>query len=153
MNMKKLTVFLLAACLALPLCGCGKKTALDGEALVSELLEKAQFTDSLDRLDDKTVPVLYGVDAADYTAAIVYAGTGATAEEIAVFTCADEAAAGRVLTAVQARVNSQIEAYKNYGPADTLMLQDAVVRQSGVYVVMVVCGDSDTAAKIVDKYL
>ena len=85
--MKQKIAWLLAlVCLVSALTGCGGKKELEPRAFVDELLSGAKFTDSLDQLDDSIVPLLYGVDAADYTSAIVYAGTGATAEEIAVFT-------------------------------------------------------------------
>ena len=120
---------------------------------MDELLAGAKFTDSLNQLDDAVVPLLYGVDAADYTSAIVYAGTAATAEEIAVFTAADAAAADRLLTAARARVDKQIESYKSYGPAAAMTLENAIVEKSGNYVIVVVCTDSQGAAKIADKYI
>ena len=122
-------------------------------AFVDELLSSARFTDSLNQLDDPVVPILYGVDAADYTSAIVYAGTGATAEEIAVFTARDDAAADRLLTAARTRVDDRIESFKNYGPAAAMSLENAIVEKSGKYVIVVVCSDSEGAAKIADKYI
>ncbi len=44
------------------------------------------------------------VDEADIEAFKVYTGTGATAEEIAVFKAKDEQAAGRLYQAMQTRV-------------------------------------------------
>ncbi len=152
--MKRKIAWLLAlVCLVLALTGCGGKKELEPRAFVDELLSGAKFTDSLDQLDDSIVPLLYGVDAADYTSAIVYAGTGATAEEIAVFTARDDAAADRLLTAARTRVDDRIESFKNYGPAAAMSLENAIVEKSGKYVIVVVCSDSEGAAKIADKYI
>ena len=152
--MKRKIAWLLAlVCLVSALTGCGGKKELEPRAFVDELLSGAKFTDSLNQLDDPVVPLLYGVDAADYTSAIVYAGTGATAEEIAVFTAKDDAAADRLLTAARTRVDDQIESYKNYGPAAAMTLENDIVEKSGNYVVVVVCSDSEGAAKIADKYI
>ena len=82
---RKIALLLAAVCLLTALAGCGGgKKELEPRAFVDELLSSARFTDSLNQLDDPVVPILYGVDAADYTSAIVYCGTAATAEEIAV---------------------------------------------------------------------
>ena len=152
--MKRKIAWLLAlVCLVSALTGCGGKKELEPRAFVDELLSGAKFTDSLDQLDDSIVPLLYGVDAADYTSAIVYAGTGATAEEIAVFTARDDAAADRLLTAARTRVDDRIESFKNYGPAAAMTLENAIVEKNGKYVIVVVCSDSEGAAKIADKYI
>ena len=154
--MKKiLAMILCAVCLLSVFAGCGgdSKKTLSAEALASDLLANAKFTDSLDALDAPVVPLLYGVDAADYKTCSVYCGTGATAEEIAVFEAVDETAAGRILTAAKARVAAQIETYKNYGPEDARMLEGAIVKQSGVFVIVAVCADGASAAKVVDQYI
>lgn len=150
---KTLALALCALLLLAALTGCGeKKKTVDPESFVTELLAEAKFTDSLNRLDDAVVPILYGVDKADYKSALVYAGTAATAEEIAVFEAADDAAAKRLLEACQARVDKQIEVYKAYGPAQAMTLENSVVRRSGSCVIVVVCSDMDSAKKVVDRY-
>jgi hypothetical protein len=153
--MKKTIALLLAViCLLGALSGCGgKKEALEPRTFVEELLSGAQFKDSLNELDSAVVPVLYGLDAADYSDAVVYAGTAATAEEIAVFRAVDDAAAERLLTALRQRVDHQIEVYQSYGPAQAMTLQNGIVERSGDYVVMVICEDADGARKICDKYI
>lgn len=153
--MKKTFALLLAAvCLMAALTGCGgKKKKLEPETFVQELLDGAKFTDSLNQLDDQVVPMLYGIAMADYSSAIVYCGTAATAEEIAVFQAVDDAAAERILTAANDRVASQIETYKAYGPAQAMTLENSIVERTGTTVVVVVCGDADGAREIVDRYI
>ena len=151
---RKISLLLAIVCFAAALCGCGgSKKEMNPTAFTQDLLANAKFTDSLDRLGDNVVPLLYGVDEADYTEAIVYCGTAATAEEVAVFTATDSAAAARILTACKDRVAKQIETYKDYGPAAAMLLGDAIVKQSGNYVVVVVCTDTEGAAKIVENYI
>ena len=153
--MKKTIALLLAlVCLLTAASGCGeKKKELVPETFVQELLTGAEFTDSLNRLDDPVVPLLYGVDSADYTETVVYCGTAATAEEIAVFKAVDDAAAERLLTAAKARVDHQIEVYKSYGPAQAMTLENGVVGRTGNFVVVVICADCDGAKKITDQYI
>ena len=152
--MKKTVAFLLAiVCLAALLTGCGgSKKTMEPRAFVDDVLAKANFTDSLNQLSDDVVAQYYGVDSADYTSAIAYGGTAATAEQIAVFEAKDSAAAERILSALQTFVAEKVEAYKSYGPAAAMSLENAPVKIIGNCVVAVVCADSDSALKVVDQY-
>ena len=152
--MKKTVAFLLAIVyLAALLTGCGgSKKTMEPRAFVDDVLANANFTDSLNQLSDDVVAQYYGVDSADYTSAIAYGGTAATAEQIAVFEAKDSAAAERILSALQTFVAEKVEAYKSYGPAAAMSLENAPVKIIGNCVVAVVCADSDSAAKIVDQY-
>ena len=152
--MKKIAILLALACLLTALCGCGGKKALDPQTLAEELLNNAKFADSLDRMEDDVVPLVYGIEKDDCAAVLVYAGAGGvTAEEIAVFTAVDAAAADRILSAAQSRVADRIESFKNYSPAAVPALENAIVRKKDNTVVLVICSDSDAAAKIVGKYI
>ena len=152
--MKKTVAFLLAiVCLAALLTGCGgSKKTMKPRAFVDDVLANANFTDSLNQLSDDVVAQYYGVDSADYTSAIAYGGTAATAEQIAVFEAKDSAAAERILSALQTFVAEKVEAYKSYGPAAAMSLENAPVKIIGNCVVAVVCADSDSALKVVDQY-
>ena len=152
--MKKTVAFLLAiVCLAALLTGCGgSKKTMEPRAFVDDVLANANFTDSLNQLSDDVVAQYYGVDSADYTSAIAYGGTAATAQQIAVFEAKDSAAAERILSALQTFVAEKVEAYKSYGPAAAMSLENAPVKIIGNCVVAVVCADSDSALKVVDQY-
>ena len=125
---------------------------MEPRAFVDDVLANANFTDSLNQLSDDVVAQYYGVDSADYTSAIAYGGTAATAEQIAVFEAKDSAAAERILSALQTFVAEKVEAYKSYGPAAAMSLENAPVKIIGNCVVAVVCADSDSALKVVDQY-
>ena len=150
---KTAALFLALVCLLSALTGCGDKKELDPQKLADELLSGADFVDSMNEISDTVVPILYEFYAADYTSALVYCGTAATAEEIAIFKAADAAAAERLLKAARARVDHQIEVYSSYGPEAARTLENGIVKQSGDYIVVVVCSDSAGAQKIVDKYI
>ena len=150
---RKLTLLLALLCLLAAFTGCGGKKELVPQSFISEMLDGAEFTDSLAQVDEAVALLLYGVDAADCKSINVYCGTAATAEEIAVFEANDSAAAERILSAAQARVAHQIETYKSYGPAAAMALEDAVVAKTGNFVVVVVCSDSQGAKKLAEPYL
>ena len=147
--MKKTIAILLAAvCLMSVFTGCGKKKELDPQTFVDELLSGASFVDSMNQVSDAVVPIIYDVDTKDYTSAIVYCGTAATAEEIAVFRASDDAAAERLMKAARARVDHQIQVYSDYGPEAARLLENGIVERSGNNVVVVICSDYDGAKKI-----
>lgn len=59
--------------------------------------------------------------------------------------------AGRLLTAAQARAESQKLTYENYAPAEISKLDGAVIKQSGLYVFYVVSGDPARTEAYLDK--
>ena len=90
----------LAAALVLALSACGGgETAepFDPAATASALLESGAFSEALEPLDQSVACMLYGIDESTVTGCAVYGSTGATAEEIAVLTLADEEAAQAAL--------------------------------------------------------
>ena len=150
---KTLALVMAAVCLFAVLAGCGSaKKTMEPRAFVDDVLANANFTDSLSQLDDAVIPNYYGVDSADYKSAIAYCGTAATAEQIVCFEATDAAAAQRLLTTLQAFIADKVEAYKSYGPAAAMSLENAPVKTIGNYVIAVVCADSDSAIKVVDQY-
>ena len=152
---KKIAILLALVCIFTAFTACGSsKKEMNAADLTKELLDGAGFVDKLDVVDDAVaVGILYGIDAADVKDVTVCCGTGATAEEIAVFEAVDEGAAGRILAKANERVAAQAAAYANYGAAAGLRVEDAVVRQSGSFVVVVICSDHDGAVRIVDQYI
>jgi hypothetical protein len=152
---KTISLLLVFTCVLALLTGCGSsssKKTMDPQTLADDLLANAEFTDSLEQLDDAVIPNYYGVDAADYKSALVYCGTAATAEQIVIFEAVDSSAADRLLSSLQSFVSEKIEAYQSYGPAAAMSLENATVKTIGNYVVAVVCSDSDSAAEIVGQY-
>ncbi|MGI6029456.1 MAG: DUF4358 domain-containing protein [Candidatus Heteroscillospira sp.] len=151
---KSLSLFLLLALMCL-LCACGSGSHTDFAPadLTAELLDSSCFTDLLSKMETDTALELYGLDESDVSDCSIYLGTGATAEEIAVFKAADEDAAAKIAEAMDARVTGQISAYESYVPAEVPKLEKAIVRSSGVYVAYVTAADADGAVKIIDKYM
>ena len=77
------------------LASCGSQNEdiqVDINALAEELNTGITYQDPLAKLDDDMVGMLYSVDGL-VDATVVYMGSGATAEEIAVFDCVDAATA------------------------------------------------------------
>ena len=113
------------------------------------MLENGEFSDELWKIDDSMVEKLYNMDG--YTQALVYVGSGATAEELALFAFPTEDAAAQGLQKTQARLESQIADYRTYLPQEVPKLQNAVAKQWGNYVIVCVSPGS-ACEEIVARY-
>lgn len=151
MKNKLIAAVLAAVMLAVSGCGTKKDIQIDIDALASELAAGVAFEDELSLIDDGMIPMLYDADV--YADAVLYLGSGATAEEIAVFACEDETRAKGMLDEANSHIESQIISFEDYIPAEVQRLEEAIVRQAGRYVVIVVTADTDAAEKILDEHL
>ena len=121
------------------------------QALADQLLAEVSFEDQLSQVDQNTALMLYGLEESQVADFAVYAGSGATAEEIAVFEAVDGDAAKAVQEGMQARLSSQISDYGDYRPQEVPKLESAVVKTSGNYVVLCVSADNDAAADLIEE--
>lgn len=149
--MKKVfgAVVLFASALLLAACGNEKKD-IDVNALAGELLEKVEFVDELSQADQETVERLYHIN--DAVSQCVYIGSGATAEEIAVFELKDEAAAIDAKDAALQRIKEQKESFESYIPQEVEKLDQAIVMVSGKYLIVCV-SNGDAANKVIETYI
>ncbi len=147
---KKWMAGLLAA-LALSLGGCSSAPEdVDIDKLAAELAEKVSFTDELAQIDDGMIPMVY--DGLTWEDAVLYMGSGATAEEVALFAFTDAKAARMAVQEGKAHIESQKGAFENYVPEEVKRLEGAIVQQGGRYMAVVVTEDTDTADQILKDY-
>lgn len=145
--MKKVMLAAMMAAMLLTSCNEQPKD-VDISALASQIVGEVSFDDSLSEIDDDMISMLYSIDG--YTDAVLYKGSGATAEEVAIFKMETTDDAKEALEEAQAHIQSQIESYESYIPEEVSRLEDAIVRQDGCYVSVVVSGDSAAAEKLLD---
>ena len=155
--MKKITA-LITLLLLLSLCACGGSQGstepdFAPADLSAKLLDGKCFTDLMSEMDNAVAFEIYGIDPAAVESASIYMGTGATAEEIAVIKAKDADSAKTVAEAMNSRVGAQIEAYKNYVPAEVPKLEEAIVKSAGSYVVYVTAADKAAAESIIGEYI
>ncbi len=156
--MKKLLILSLVFLLALyALSGCGGKqqatVQFDPQEAADALFASEAFSDILSPIQTNIAAMLYDVPEESIDACSVYCSTGATAEEIAVFRCKDEAAAAALKKAAEQRIEAQKEAYESYAPQEIPKLENALLRYSGVYVVCVVADNYDAVTPVLDRYI
>ena len=137
------------------LCACGEEAATESktinkETLAADLVETLEFRDTLEAVDSGVAGLWYDIE--DDVEVVLYAGSGATAEEVAVLEAPDEEAAAAVLKAAETHVKDQIDAFENYVPEEVPVLEKAVVEQKGKYVIICVTDDDAVAREEIEKY-
>ena len=157
-----LTVFLLSV-LVLSACGGSSDEAssgssvddltLDVQQLASDLRSELVFQDDLEAVEPAVFSMLYGLDETAADEAALFAGTGATAEEIAVIHAASADQVDAVVDAVQQRIQSQRDGFENYVPEELTKLEQPVMVQAGQYVILVISDDNDAAKNAIDAHL
>lgn len=150
-EMKKKTGFLaLLAAVALLFAGCGNSAkTIDAEALAKSLATEIQYDDTLKELSDDEIDMT--LDLADGVEAVMYAGSGSTAEEVGVFTAPDSDTARETMDNVQKYLDDQADSFQDYVPEETKRIGNAVLEQKNRYVILCVSGDSDQAKEIIEK--
>ncbi len=146
--MKKL-LLLPAILLSLFFISCNQEKEIDINQLSSELLQNVTFEDELTQIDAATTAKLYHIENA--VNQFVYISSGATAEEIAVFEFSSKDDAAKAVQAAQERLAGQKESYESYMPKEVQKLDNAVLKQTGRYLILCVA-DGTEAENIINKY-
>ena len=150
--MKKMICGILASALLMTACaGCGKREpepSFQPQQTVQALLDSGAFSETLEELDPMLLFPLSG-EAEDYEGSVLYYSTGATSETAAVIAVRDADQAASVEETLQAWVDGQIEAERNYRPAEVEKLEHAIVETRGFTVLLAVAADWEKAAQAI----
>ena len=155
MKFKKIVSgILLSALIAVTAASCGQSATVDVEAAADTLYHNITFEDTMEPLDSSMLSSIYSdVQSDDIVKSKVYTSTTATAEEIAVFEAKDAAAASRLETIVNNRIQEQKDIYADYAPLEVSRLEKAVVRKEGNYLFFCVAADKDKVESEIDALL
>ncbi len=134
-------------------CSAGKAQNVDAAQAADTLKSSLTFQDELSEATPEVRNRTYGISGEDVVAGKLYLSSGATAEEVAVFQARDEAAAERLLAAMQERVEAQKLAFEDYAPAEMPKLNNAVVERSGNVVALCIAEDNVAAQKMVKELI
>ena len=141
----------LALVFALAGCGAGEKEPVDIGALGQRLVEAATFGEPMNALDSSVALGLYG--APEGTSVAAWAGTGATAEEVAVFDCGSAENADSLMQSLEQRNEVRASQYADYDPEEVPKIENAVLLSGGQYVVLLVAQDPGNAASVAAEAL
>lgn len=146
--MKKLICGVLVSVLLLAVCaGCAKTEPEPSFApleTVQALLDSGAFSETLEELDPTLLFSLSG-EAEDYEGSVLYYSTGATSEAAAVIAARDAGQAAEAEKGLEAWVENQIEAVRNYQPAEVEKLEHAIIETRGNTVLLAVAADWEKA--------
>ena len=145
--MKKYVLILIV--FALMLTGCSSKNDINIEQLATELNEQAKFEDTLTKLDDKMISKVYNIESAKKS--IAYVGSGATAEEIALFEFESNNEAKEAYKILSDRIARLKKDYTSYMPKEVARLDKAVIECYQNYLILVVSSD-DNVRNIINNY-
>lgn len=140
-------VLLLAAC-----SGPGKKPLPAPDELARTLLESGVFSEALEEADPDIASYLYGLTEADAVELHSWLSTGATAEELTLFVCGDDAVLKTLRESADARLEFQKQTFADYAPDEVPKLEKAVVRVRDRVMVVCVAADPEKAAKLLAPY-
>lgn len=154
--MRKLICGMVCCLLLLSGCGTGepeKEASFPAAVTTQALLDSGAFSEQLEELELEIAAMLFWLegDVTDYEGSKVYYSTGATSEVAAVIALRDAGQAEAVETALSNWVSGQIEAERNYRPAEVEKLEHAIVEVRGSSVLLVVAADWEKAQTAIPK--
>ncbi len=130
--------------------GCGKETtSFNPNDLANELLTEVDFDDELTLFAGDISKIYDMPEVEDY---LIYIGSGATSEEIAIITLKNSSDEEDVKASLEKRVEEQKQNFANYVPEEVSRLEKSIIKSNEKYVVLCVSNDNQ-AEKIIDKYI
>ena len=136
--------------------GCSSEPKeIDLDKLAEDLKTQIGFEDDLMEIEDSVLDNFYTFSDKDAIEShVVYkSASNATAEEIALFKVKDSSQMDAVKQAVEARVVDLHDRFESYVPAEIIKIDNAVIKTSGNYILMVITTEYEKAEEIIDGYL
>lgn len=149
--MKRISAIIIAFAIILCVGGCVNEAAnYDANITADKLNSGLTFGETLEKSTADAAYSIYGIDPSLCKDAAIYVGSGATADEIAVFNCVDAESAKTVLEAVNSRIEYLKEGYSSYGPDQVPKIESATVITSAETVILCICENSETVNGILE---
>lgn len=161
MNINKPFILSLLCILAISTClitACGTsntesaKTSLDSDAICKEIIEAGAFADTLNIIDSSYSDMTIGINTDSFTNAVIYTGSGATAEELSIIQVAEAKNTDYIISKLQTHIANQANAYGGYKPEEVDKINNAIIKKTDCYVILCVASDNAKALDIIDKY-
>lgn len=138
-------VLLLSACAA-----PAEEVELDLTAFADGLLASGLFAEALQPVDDGAAQRIYSIDGA--VSASLYVGSGAVADELALFAFESEEAAEEAVGLAEDRVAGQRESFASYIPGEVFKCDNAVIKRVGRYLIVCI-SEGEEAEELIAELL
>ena len=126
-------------------CGSSKEASKPLKEVTAAVKDSGVEFPEMVEVSEDNFKFKYGIDSADYTEySVWWAGSGGDADEICIVKAAD-GKTDTVKSAVQGRLDSQKDVFKEYQPAQYDKLCDSEVKTTGDYVYWVCTNDNSKA--------
>lgn len=113
---------------------------------------EVSFAEDLSMIDIDTARVIYPVDTSLVSDIVVLSGSGATADEIAIFKLSSNNYTP-VVNVIRARLDSKKADFKTYIPTEAPKYNNAVIITSNNTVIVCVTSDYQNAKAVIEKYI
>ena len=128
------------------------KSEYDVKGIAAEILNNVTFKDNLSDVNRRVVYTNYGLDESKMANVAGYAGSGATAEEIAVFEVKSASYASEVEKKAEAYIEARKDSFRSYIPEEMPKLNKPFIYRDGKIVVVCVADDyGNIESKIKEK--
>ncbi|MGN0161866.1 MAG: DUF4358 domain-containing protein [Lachnospiraceae bacterium] len=122
-----------------------ERLTLDINATCESILAQEFFQDELAVVDASYSEMLMNITPSEYKSGVIYMGSGATAERLAIFDAGDDANADALLNKCKTHVQEQITSYADYMPKEVDKLEHAIILCKQQYVILCVAGNYEEA--------
>ncbi len=145
--MKRIIIFVLLTGMLLFSCQDQSNQQVDVASAAENIVSALAWDDELALVDDQVASSVYSIpDGLEDVA--LYLSSGATAEEVAVFSFSSEDKAKEMEQNLKSRIDSQIAGFSDYVPDEVPRLESAVIYRSGRYVAFCVSGDENAQKEV-----
>lgn len=136
------------------LVGCNnEKTSLniDMSSVSKSLLENIAFKDELELVDSEIITMYY--ELPENTEYVLYMGSGATAEELAIFKLDDENKKDEMIKNIKEHIDNQIIQFEDYNNEELKKLENSLIEVKDNYVILCITDDIENAKSQINNYM
>lgn len=147
--MKKILALLLVAICAT---SCGNNAVeVNIDSLAEAVVSSLEFEDELMKIDNEMAYYIHDV-ADEVKDTVVYLGSGATAEEVAVFEAKNQVAMKELKEEIADYIDDKREEYENYIPKEVARINKTVIVEKGNYLVLCINNDNEKTRSFIESY-
>ena len=119
----------------------GKQSQADFSQVSASVTGAAELSDTIEG-NNQMVKRLYGLDPAEYAGVtLYYPSTNMGAEELLLVKLSDMSQQAAVKSAMESRVQSQMDVFEGYAPTQYATLEKSVIEVQGNYLLLIVADD------------